>query len=187
AEKLVRQGMTMQRVDAPSLRAKLASSGFYAKWRDRFGAQAWALLEKTSGKLARNRRDLVSSGGSRARRRLPPRRLRAPRAASSDPRPQRRRLREPLGEANGDRVDRRVDRRHRSARHVSGRQAADEDREEPGRRRLRVLETPADPHAEHRESARGQRRLSRSSAGGDHEPGGRRDALAADLADVRDA
>jgi len=52
AEKLVRQGMTMQRVDAPSLRAKLASSGFYAKWRDRFGAQAWALLEKTSGKLA---------------------------------------------------------------------------------------------------------------------------------------
>ena len=52
AEKLVRQGMTLNRADAQSLRAKLSSSGFYAKWRDKFGAQAWALLEKTSGKLA---------------------------------------------------------------------------------------------------------------------------------------
>jgi TRAP-type transport system periplasmic protein len=52
AEKLVRQGMTIEHADSAGLRAKLASSGFYGKWRDRFGAQAWSLLEKTSGKLA---------------------------------------------------------------------------------------------------------------------------------------
>ncbi len=52
AEKLVRQGMTMNRADANALRGKLAASGFYAKWRDKFGPQAWSLLEKTSGKLA---------------------------------------------------------------------------------------------------------------------------------------
>ncbi len=52
AEKLVRQGMTMNRADANALRAKLAASGFYTKWRDKFGVQAWSLLEKTSGKLA---------------------------------------------------------------------------------------------------------------------------------------
>jgi tripartite ATP-independent transporter DctP family solute receptor len=52
AEKLARQGMTENRADEGAMRAKLASSGFYAKWRDRFGPQAWSLLEKTSGKLA---------------------------------------------------------------------------------------------------------------------------------------
>jgi hypothetical protein len=34
------------------LRSKLAGSGFYARWKEKFGAPAWALLEKTSGKLA---------------------------------------------------------------------------------------------------------------------------------------
>jgi len=52
AEQLVRRGMTINRADTTSLRAKLASSGFYTKWRDKFGAPAWSLLEKTSGKLA---------------------------------------------------------------------------------------------------------------------------------------
>jgi tripartite ATP-independent transporter DctP family solute receptor len=52
AEKLVRRGMTINHAETGSLRAKLAASGFYGKWRDKFGAQAWALLEKSSGKLA---------------------------------------------------------------------------------------------------------------------------------------
>jgi TRAP-type transport system periplasmic protein len=52
ADKLVRRGMMLNKADTSGMRAKLTSSGFYTKWRDKFGAQAWALLEKTSGKLA---------------------------------------------------------------------------------------------------------------------------------------
>ncbi|HEY0615398.1 MAG TPA: TRAP transporter substrate-binding protein [Candidatus Elarobacter sp.] len=52
SEKLARRGMAINRADTSGFRTKLAASGFYTKWRDKFGAQAWALLEKTSGKLA---------------------------------------------------------------------------------------------------------------------------------------
>jgi len=52
SEKLARRGMTIGRADTSGFRAKLRASGFYTKWRDKFGAQAWALLEKSSGKLA---------------------------------------------------------------------------------------------------------------------------------------
>ncbi len=33
-------------------RDMLAKSGFYAEWKQKFGDEAWALLEKYSGKLA---------------------------------------------------------------------------------------------------------------------------------------
>jgi tripartite ATP-independent transporter DctP family solute receptor len=52
AEKLARRGMTIVRADTSGFRTKLASSGFYTKWRDKFGAQAWSLLERSSGRLA---------------------------------------------------------------------------------------------------------------------------------------
>ncbi|MBV8298545.1 MAG: TRAP transporter substrate-binding protein [Candidatus Eremiobacteraeota bacterium] len=52
SEKLARRGMTINRADTSGFRTKLASSGFYTKWAGKFGPQAWALLEKTSGKLA---------------------------------------------------------------------------------------------------------------------------------------
>jgi len=52
SEKLARRGMTINKADTSGFRSKLAGSGFYTKWRDKFGAQAWTLLEKTSGKLA---------------------------------------------------------------------------------------------------------------------------------------
>jgi tripartite ATP-independent transporter DctP family solute receptor len=52
ADKLVRRGMILNKADTRGMRAKLTSSGFYTKWRDKFGAQPWALLERTSGKLA---------------------------------------------------------------------------------------------------------------------------------------
>jgi tripartite ATP-independent transporter DctP family solute receptor len=51
ADKLARQGMTILRPDTASFRARLATSGFYARWKGRFGDQAWALLERTSGHL----------------------------------------------------------------------------------------------------------------------------------------
>ena len=50
-DKLARRGMVVNKADTSSLRSKLSGSGFYAKWRDRFGPQAWQLLEKSSGKL----------------------------------------------------------------------------------------------------------------------------------------
>jgi tripartite ATP-independent transporter DctP family solute receptor len=50
-DKMSRHGMIVNKADRGSLRGKLSSSGFYAKWRERFGPQAWGLLEKTSGRL----------------------------------------------------------------------------------------------------------------------------------------
>ncbi len=52
SDKLARRGMTINKADTSGFRAKLSSSGFYTKWAGKFGSQAWALLEKTSGKLA---------------------------------------------------------------------------------------------------------------------------------------
>jgi tripartite ATP-independent transporter DctP family solute receptor len=52
ADKLGRRGMVLNTADTSGFRAALASSGFYARWKDRFGTQAWSLLEASSGKLA---------------------------------------------------------------------------------------------------------------------------------------
>ena len=52
SDKLARRGMAINRADTSGFRAKLSTSGFYTKWQGKFGAQAWSLLEKTSGKLA---------------------------------------------------------------------------------------------------------------------------------------
>jgi hypothetical protein len=43
--------MVVNQADTSSLRSKLVSSGFYARWHERFGPQVWGLLEKSSGKL----------------------------------------------------------------------------------------------------------------------------------------
>jgi tripartite ATP-independent transporter DctP family solute receptor len=48
---LVTKGMILNRADAKSFRSRLSESGFYQTWKDKFGAQAWALLESNSGKL----------------------------------------------------------------------------------------------------------------------------------------
>ncbi len=45
-------GMKINQVDNMAFRGKLRSAGFYADWHQRFGDQAWALLEKYTGKLA---------------------------------------------------------------------------------------------------------------------------------------
>jgi len=52
ADKLARRGMALNKADTSGFRSKLTASGFYKKWRDAFGAQAWDLLEAHSGKLA---------------------------------------------------------------------------------------------------------------------------------------
>ena len=45
------KGMLFNTTDAEVFRAKLRSAGFYAEWHKKFGDEAWALLEKYTGKL----------------------------------------------------------------------------------------------------------------------------------------
>jgi TRAP-type transport system periplasmic protein len=50
--KLKAAGMQFNTVDIKPFRQALQQSGYYAEWQKKFGAEAWALLEKYSGKLA---------------------------------------------------------------------------------------------------------------------------------------
>ena len=45
------KGMVFNAVNPDAFRAALRQSGFYAEWKGKFGADAWALLEKYTGKL----------------------------------------------------------------------------------------------------------------------------------------
>ncbi|MDC8785686.1 TRAP transporter substrate-binding protein [Roseateles koreensis] len=45
------KGMVFNGTDAELFRNKLRAAGFYADWHKKFGAEAWALLEKYTGKL----------------------------------------------------------------------------------------------------------------------------------------
>ena len=45
------KGMVFNAVNPDAFRAALRQSGFYADWKGRFGADAWAILEKYTGKL----------------------------------------------------------------------------------------------------------------------------------------
>lgn len=49
AQKLAKEGLTINKVDPSSFRAKLGP--FYSRWKEEFGPSAWTLLEKYSGKL----------------------------------------------------------------------------------------------------------------------------------------
>ncbi len=50
--KLKGQGMQFNKVDTKPFRELLQKSGYYVEWQKKFGPEAWALLEKYSGKLA---------------------------------------------------------------------------------------------------------------------------------------
>jgi TRAP-type transport system periplasmic protein len=50
--KLKGQGMQFNRVDTKPFQELLQKSGYYVEWKTKFGPEAWALLEKYSGKLA---------------------------------------------------------------------------------------------------------------------------------------
>lgn len=45
------KGMIFNDVDRNAFRAVLAKAGFYAQWKEKFGAEAWAALEKATGPL----------------------------------------------------------------------------------------------------------------------------------------
>jgi len=46
------KGLTFNKTDPDSFRAKLREAGFYKEWQERFGKDAWSLLEDAVGKLA---------------------------------------------------------------------------------------------------------------------------------------
>lgn len=45
------KGMVFNMTDPAPFRAMLSKSGFYAEWRKKYGDEAWAMLEKYTGKL----------------------------------------------------------------------------------------------------------------------------------------
>ena len=50
--KLSSQGLQVGQPDLTSFRAAMNSAGLYRKWKDQFGTDAWALLERTTGALS---------------------------------------------------------------------------------------------------------------------------------------
>jgi tripartite ATP-independent transporter DctP family solute receptor len=46
------KGMEFVAVDQKPFRAKLEAAGFYKEWRGKYGEEAWAVLEKYTGKIA---------------------------------------------------------------------------------------------------------------------------------------
>ena len=45
-------GLVFNEVDQGQFREKLSSSGYYREWRQKFGEEAWGLLEGAAGNLA---------------------------------------------------------------------------------------------------------------------------------------
>src|SRR6202522_2166277 len=46
------KGLVFNQPDVTPFREKLRSAGFYSEWKGKYGDQAWALLEKSAGKLS---------------------------------------------------------------------------------------------------------------------------------------
>ncbi|MFT3720319.1 TRAP transporter substrate-binding protein [Pseudorhodoferax sp.] len=46
------KGMVFAQTNPDAFRAKLRDAGFYTEWKNKFGAEAWATLERYTGKLA---------------------------------------------------------------------------------------------------------------------------------------
>ena len=49
---LSEKGMQIANVETAAFRAKLQSAGFYKEWRQKFGEEAWGLLEKHAGAIS---------------------------------------------------------------------------------------------------------------------------------------
>jgi hypothetical protein len=44
--------MAFNTTDADKFRTTLRAAGFYAEWKEKYGAEAWAVLEKQVGGLS---------------------------------------------------------------------------------------------------------------------------------------
>lgn len=49
---LTAKGMVFNDVDVKPFQAALAKTSFYSDWKAKYGAEAWGLLEHSSGKLS---------------------------------------------------------------------------------------------------------------------------------------
>jgi TRAP-type C4-dicarboxylate transport system substrate-binding protein len=49
---LTSKGMVFNTVEKQPFREALREKGFYKKWRDKYGEELWAVLEKSVGKLS---------------------------------------------------------------------------------------------------------------------------------------
>ena len=49
---LTQKGMTFNPTDAEKFRAALRGAGFYAEWKEKYGTEAWAVLESQVGALS---------------------------------------------------------------------------------------------------------------------------------------
>jgi hypothetical protein len=50
--KLKGNGVAFNQANVNSFKQNLRNAGLYTKWRDQYGTDAWALLERAVGKLA---------------------------------------------------------------------------------------------------------------------------------------
>jgi tripartite ATP-independent transporter DctP family solute receptor len=51
-KELAAKGMQVNQPDPAAFRDQLRKAGFYAEWKGKYGDEAWALLERNTGKLA---------------------------------------------------------------------------------------------------------------------------------------
>ena len=51
-KELAAKGMAFNQPDAAAFRDQLRKAGFYSEWKAKYGDEAWALLERSAGKLA---------------------------------------------------------------------------------------------------------------------------------------
>ena len=51
-DELAGKGLVFNMPDVAPFREKLRTAGFYSEWKAKYGEQAWALLEKSAGKLS---------------------------------------------------------------------------------------------------------------------------------------
>jgi tripartite ATP-independent transporter DctP family solute receptor len=51
-DELTSRGMTFNQPETGPFQEKLRKAGFYSEWKGKYGEEAWALLEKATGKLA---------------------------------------------------------------------------------------------------------------------------------------
>jgi TRAP-type transport system periplasmic protein len=51
-DELAAKGLTFNQPDLTPFREKLRAAGFYSEWKGKYGEEAWAILEKSVGKLS---------------------------------------------------------------------------------------------------------------------------------------